>query len=328
VADNDYEHYWKVVRPNRRVSPPAPSATPAPPATPAPIDRNLIGSAPGFGFDHDAFIRNHDLPNRQAEPLRIEHLTNLDQLLGAEQLQNIGRVLRPSTPDADLQRQIILRGQLWISEIRRGYPNVSDETNQILVGIARVLMDILVEYAQLPDATLDGADALIQENLAPILNNQPTPAVAQRVNPSTFSQSMRRHLGLGLSTEELLTRVMNEIGPGTPQQTQGSILPTFAEMRQVVQEGLWNNQPTPEEAQPRRFHASWMTPALDNSPQQLTNLVRAFTALGIPVDVSLELQDDSLANSVLELVIDNQTIRIESGSGSSFVRVFDRINRL
>lgn len=77
----------------------------------------------------------------------------------------------------------------------------------------------------------------------------------------------------------------------------------------------------------RQFHASWVNQEISNSPQ-LTNLVNAFTALGIPIDVFLELQDDQQATSTLEITLDNQTIRIESANGINTVRVFDRIDRL
>lgn len=317
VADDDYERYWKTVRPNRRESPPAPpEVTPASDEVHLPqwvldhesiirnqeltrINSSLIG-----GFDHNAAIRNLELPRDDADLFIPDHT-------GSEGNRS------------EFERQATIRSRVWLGEVRRHLPRTTTAA-ALWTRASEVISSRVSVYSHTQGANLEGVDNIIRQELEPIVtlvrrDEEGTlpEALNHLINPSPTIRAVRRNLGLGLTTEELLTRVMNEVNPG-----ESSVALAIQQENRI--QGLLNRV---ELEIPVRFQASWVNQDISNSPQ-LTNLVNAFTALGIPVDVFLELQRDRLATSTLEITIENQTIRIESSNGINNVRIFDRIDQL
>jgi hypothetical protein len=216
VADDDYERYWKTVRPYRRESPPAPP-NPAPPEKLVPqwvsdheaiirdqaltrINSSLIG-----GFDHNAAIRNLELPRRDADLFIPD---------------------RTEPEGCGFERQAILRSQVWLGEVREHLPRTTTAA-ALWTRAGDVITSRVTEYSHTQGATIEGVENILRQEIGPLLSlvrrdeSGSLPGLLNHlVNPSLVAQSIRRNLGLGLTTEELLTRVMNEVNPGESSVAQ------------------------------------------------------------------------------------------------------------
>lgn len=151
----------------------------------------------------------------------------------------------------------------------------------------------------------------IRDGISQAIQQQFEASSEDRV-PSPTTLAIRRRLGTGLTTEELLTQVLNEVHPPSP-------------VAQAVQQERRVQELVDRVDFTTRFATTWMNP--DQGPPQLVALVRAFRDLGIAVDTHLQLNDEPGA-STLTLVIDDQTIRLECEGGHVHVRVFDPLSEI
>jgi len=262
VADEDYELFWKVVRPNRRQSPPQPD--PPNPCAEIPVSNRRM---PRWPVDPELLTRNIELP--------MEHGEFVPDFEGPE-----GNV----APQSEFERQAVLRSQVWLGEIRRHLSRTTTAA-AIWTRAGDAIRVRISEYSRTPGANLEGVDDIIRQELAPILTlirrdgeGVLPEALNHLFSPSPVAQAIQQERNV----QSLLDRVV----PGS------------------------------------HFESSWRTP--DAGPYQLRNLVTAFRNLGIPVDVYLQL-GDLPASAVLTVVIDDQTIRLETTDGVTEVRIFDRL---
>ena len=262
-------------------------------------------------------------------------------------------------PRSHLESMALQMAARRVTDLSRRLPRTTTAA-ALLARIPDELGPRLAQYSRRPGATLEGLDAFIGHELEPLealasgavvipdLEGE-SPAVQEgmerlaqlsdEMNLSPVAQSIRRNLRTGLTTEELLTRVLNEVSP--PTQEHNPMEPTLEEAREFVQQGFQDN-PSPVvraiEQENRvqalldrvvftdtNFATTWMNP--NEGPPQLVALVRAFRDLGLAVDTHLQLGDEP-GDSTLTLVIDDQTIRLECEGGRVRVRVFEPLGEI
>lgn len=300
VADEDYESFWNTLRPKRgqKVERPEPISPNPCAEIGLPEEDRIIRQ---WAVDHNALIRNLELPRRQ-DP-------------GGEFVPDFVGPEGNAAPQSEFERQAILRSRVWLGEIRRHSPR----TAAALWTRASDAITVQVsEYCRTFDTTMNGVDDIIRHEVAPLLSlirrneNGTLPGVLEQlINPNPTIQAIRRNLGIELTTEELMARIMNEVANPPPSPVTRAI-----EQERSTQNLLDRIE---SEIAPN-FVTTWMNP--DEGPTQLNAIVRAFRDLGIPVDAYLQLQNEP-GSSTLTLVINNQTIRIESSEGNTEVRLFD-----
>ena len=255
---------------------------------------------PRWPVDPELLARNIELPREQGE--------FVPDFEGPE-----GNV----APQSEFERQAVLRSRVWLGEIRRHLPRTTTAA-ALWTRAGNTIRVRISEYSRTPGANLEGVDGVIRQELEPLLTlirrdeeGVLPEALNHLFSPSRTLQALRRNLGLGLTTEELMTRVMNEVDTEPPSPVAQAI-----QQERRVQSLLDRIEPE------SHFEASWRTP--NAGPDQLSNLVTAFRNLGVPVDVYLQLGERP-ASAILTVVIADQTIRLETIDGVTEVRVFDRL---
>ena len=106
------------------------------------------------------------------------------------------------------------------------------------------------------------------------------------------------------SLEQVLTAA--DAGPGAEAQIE-------ALARYPLQRGA-------SEPRPPQWTVSWRNPGEPGSGA-LSDIVRAFAYLGIPIDIHFELGEPN----IVSLIIGDQTIRLETTNGHTRARIFDRL---